>query len=286
MLTLEDLVSKTTDLPTFPAAALAVMREADSPTSTASSIARHLAQDQALSARVLRLSNSAFYGLSRQVGEIQEAVVVLGMRCIRNLAMIASTYPWMSRAYAGYDLGPQAMWTHSFAVAAGAQLVARRSGKADGDSAFTAGLLHDLGKVVLSVWLEGKLHAMQLLAIRDQQTFDHVERRILGYDHAEVGAHLADTWNLPKNLVNAIRHHHHPNDLEGGNSLVDCVHVADYLTMSMGYGLGGDGLRYEFQAEALQRLGLSEEDVDELTAEFIDAYNSYEQLFSVVKAAA
>jgi HD-like signal output (HDOD) protein len=278
-LTLEDIVAKTSDLPSLPAAALAVMRETDSPTGTAQSIARYLSQDQALTARILRLANSAYYGLARQIMDVSDAVVVLGMRCIRNLCMVASTYPWMTKPLKGYGLGPREMWTHSFAVAVGSQLVATRSRSSISDQAFTAGLLHNLGKVALSIWLEDKLAGMLAIACREGITFDQVERKVLGFDHCDVGAHMGEVWNLPKPLIDAMRYHHNPNACDPHNPLVDCVHVADYLTMSMGLGLGGDGLRYDFQEEALLRLNLTPEMFDELAEEFLVSYEQHEKLF-------
>lgn len=278
-LTLQDIVSKTSDLPSLPVAALAVMRETDNANGTAQSVARAMTQDQSLTARVLRLANSAYYGLSRQVMDIPEAVVVLGMRCIRNLAMVASTYPWMVKPLPGYDLGPSQMWTHSFAVAVGAQLVAKKSRSAAEDQAFTAGLLHNLGKVALSVWLENKLVAMMNYAIRENMTFDQVERKILGYDHTEVGAYIAESWNLPKPLVEAMRYHHSPSACEPTNPLVDCVHVGDYLSMCLGLGLGGDGMRYDFQEDVLDRLKLSFDELDELASEFAEAFEAHQRMF-------
>lgn len=278
-LTLDDIVAKTSDLPSLPAAALAVMRETDSPTGTAQSIAKYLSQDQALTARILRLANSAYYGLSRQIMDVPDAVVVLGMRCIRNLCMVASTYPWMVKPLKGYGLGPKEMWTHSFAVAVGAQLVASKSKSTISDQAFTAGLLHNLGKVALSIWLEDKLAGLLAIACREGMTFDQVERKVLGFDHCDVGSHMGEVWNLPKPLVDAMKYHHNPNACEDENPLVDCVHVADYLTMSMGLGLGGDGLRYDFQEESLARLGISMESFDELAEEFMISYEQHERLF-------
>jgi putative nucleotidyltransferase with HDIG domain len=278
-LTLEDIVSKTTDLPTIPAAALAVIRETDSPTATARGVAMHIGQDQALAARVLRLANSAYYGLQRQIMDHHEAVVILGMRCIRNLAMVAATYPWMTRPLKGYSLGPKEMWTHSFGVAIASQMIAKRTGAVNEEAAFTAGLLHNLGKVALSIWLENKLQAMMALAVRDDLTFDEVERKILGYDHADVGAYLGEKWNLPPPLVETMRYHHNPEACEPRSALVDCVHIGDYLTMSMGYGLGGDGLRYEFSDECVQRLNIQASDFDAITSDFVAAYEEYAKLF-------
>jgi putative nucleotidyltransferase with HDIG domain len=275
--TLEEMVEKTSDLPSIPAATLAVMREAESPTGSAHSVARCLMQDQALTTRVLRLANSAFYGLSRQVVEIPEAVVVLGMRTIRNLCLLASTYPWMNKPLAGYDLPAGALWAHSFGVGVGAQLVAQRTGQQRADLAFTAGLLHNIGKVVINLWIDRKLAHLHALALEENLTFDEAERRVLGYDHAEVGAHLAEQWNLPKILVEAIRFHHAPNAAD--NRLVDSVHVADLLVTSLGIGTGGDGLRYEFAEESLERLGLTPADLDVLACELATAYDKHEKLF-------
>lgn len=284
VLSLEEIVKKTSDLPTIPAAALAVMQEAALATSTASSVANHIAQDHALTARVLRLANSAYYGLSRQVDDLQEAVVVLGMRSVRNLAIVASTYPWLSVALKGYGLGPKMMWTHSFAVAVAAQLLARKSGKADEDVAFTAGLLHNLGKLAMSIWLEKRLNAMLQYAMRENLTFDEVERKLFGYDHADVGAYLGETWNLPASLVGAMRYHHQPNNCLPHDPVVDCVHIGDYFTMSLGFGLGADGLRYEFHEEALNRLGISDDDTDRLLDAFTTQYEEYERMFDSLNA--
>lgn len=278
-LKLEDILRKTSDLPTLPRAALNVIHETESPTASAASVAQHIGMDQALTARVLRLANSAYFGLSRQVADIQEAVVILGMRNVRNLAIVASTFPWMSKPLKGYRLGPRQMWTHSFCVAVAAKELAIKTRKADPDLAFTAGLLHNIGKVALSVWLENKIDAMVNVAIRENLTFDQMERKILGFSHAEVGAFLADQWSLPKILIDAIEYHHSPNEIPEPNPLVDYVHIGDYVTMSVGLGLGADGLRYEFYPEALERVNIDHADIDEVLDSFLEAQEAYEHMF-------
>lgn len=278
-LKLEDIVRKTSDLPTLPKAALNVIRETESPTSSASTVAHHIGMDQALTARVLRLANSAYFGLARQVSDIQESVVILGMRNVRNLAIVASTFPWMSKPLKGYRLGPRQMWTHSFCVAVAAKELALKTRKADPDLAFTAGLLHNIGKVALSVWLENKIEAMMNVAVRENLTFDQMERKLLGFSHAEVGAYLADQWSLPKVFVEAILYHHSPNESPNPNPVADYVHIGDYITMSVGLGLGADGLRYEFYPEALERVAIDHADIDEVLDSFLEAQEAYERLF-------
>jgi putative nucleotidyltransferase with HDIG domain len=281
-LRLEDIVKRSTDLPTIPAAALAVIRETGTNENSARSVAAHIVRDQALSARVLKLANSAYYGLSRQVVDVQEAVVLLGMRAVRNLAVVASTYPWMNRPLSGYMLEPKAMWRHSFGVATGAQLVAQKTKIADPDIAFTAGLLHDIGKVAMSVWLDKKMGAMLNFAQRDNLTFDEAERKLLGYDHCEVGQYLGEVWNLPECIVRPIRYHHSPDECLPSDPLVDCVHIGDYLSSSLGYGLGGDGLRYTVSELAFDRVRFKKEEVDQLSDAFVQAFAAYEEMLEAM----
>jgi HD-like signal output (HDOD) protein len=279
VITIQDILQKTTDLPSMPAAAMAVMREAESSTSSAQSIARHLRQDQALSARVLRLANSSYYGLARQVSEVGEAVVVLGTRTVRHLCLVAASYPWLQRELKGYELAPAELWRHSFATAVASGVIATQSGKGDRDVCFTAGLLHNIGKVALSVWLEGKTTTLQLLAERADMSFDEVERRVLGFDHAQVGEAMCERWNLPRLLTQAIRWHHEPNLCDPTSYTVDVVHLADYLATTMGYGLGADGLRYRVYQDCFDRLGLQSDSLDEIIVEFLETYNREEKVF-------
>jgi putative nucleotidyltransferase with HDIG domain len=278
-ITIQDILRKTTDLPSMPAAANAVMHEAESATSSSTSIARHLRQDQALSARVLRLANSSYYGLSRQVSEVGEAVVILGTRTVRHLCLVAASYPWLTRDLKGYELGPAQLWRHSFATAVSAGVIANHSGMADRDVCFTAGLLHNIGKVALSVWLEGKTAMLQVLAERAGMSFDEVERKALGFDHAQIGEALAEQWNLPEALVQAIRYHHEPNACPIPNTVVDVVHLGDYLATTMGYGLGADGLRYRVYDESFERLGIPPERLEHIMLEFMETYEREEKVF-------
>jgi putative nucleotidyltransferase with HDIG domain len=177
------------------------------------------------------------------------------------------------------------MWSHSFGTALAGQLVARRSRKASEDVVFTAGLLHDMGKVALSVWLENKTGAIVQYAELAKVPFDVAERRILGYDHCEVGEHLGRQWNLPEEIVGAIRWHHDPGQCDPPSAIVDCVHLGNYLTMAMGFGLGGDGLHYMVCEGSFDRLGLRPEVLDEVTEQFVASYEEYERLFEELSAA-
>jgi putative nucleotidyltransferase with HDIG domain len=285
-LTLEDIVDNTPDLPALPAATLAVMRESQAANSTAHSVARYLSQDQALTARVLRLANSAFYGMHRKVSSADEAVVVLGMRAVRNLAMIASTYHWMDKPLKGYSLAPHEFWEHSLSTAVAAQVIAQNLVCGSSELAFTCGLLHDLGKVAISAWFENRTVTLSAIAAKLDLTLNEAEQRVLGFDHQEVGGRMAETWNLPKAMVEAIRYHHCPNECESDNRVVDVVHLADYLSSTTEITThGGGGLHFNLDPSSLARLGIELGEVEGLANEFVTQYQSYEKLFVEDKAA-
>jgi len=284
-MTIEKLLESISDLPTLPASTLRVIKETDNSTSSAASVALILGQDQALGVKVLRLANSAYYGLSRKVSTLGEAVVILGMRTVRNLALVASSYPWMSKPIKGYELGPRALWCHSFGVSTGAQLIAKQAKLGAPEEAFTAGLMCDIGKVAMSVQIDSALPMIVNAAQQFCLPFDLAERELFGFDHAEVGEHMAIQWNFPKVISDAIRYHHAPRKCEGPNHLVDCVHIGDYLTSSMGFGIGGDGLQYIFDDTALERLGIKADDLDQVINDFVISYEEYERSFQELQSA-
>jgi putative nucleotidyltransferase with HDIG domain len=278
-LSLNEIVRRSQNLPSAPNVALAAMRHATDPQASAQTMARILIQDQALVVRVLKLANSAYFGFHREVSDVSEAVVMLGMRTIRNLALCASTHPWLSRALSGYGLGPQELWAHSLAVAVGSQVVAERSRLANPDTAFTAGILHDLGKTAVSSWIEGKVTAMARLADLQKGSFIDVERRVLGFDHQDVGAHMAKSWNLPKPLISAMQHHHRPFHCEDSTEIVCCVHVGDYLSRAMCIGVGGDSGSYQFKEECIPTLNISYRDMDSIADETLNRFEKQEKIF-------
>ncbi len=281
---LPKLLADTNELPSMPTATLAVIQEVESTTSSAQSVAFHLSQDQALAARVLRLANSAYYGLQRQVADLQDAVVVLGMRTVHNLAMVASAYPMLIGELKGYRLGAKDLWTHASGVAVASKLISETTRKGVPDHAFTLGLIHDLGKVVLNVWLKGRETEVLRRADQENLPLDVAERALLGFDHAEVGAELMERWHLPSAIVEAVRYHHRPELCPAENPLGDIVHLGGHLALDMG--LMPDGLPCEFDASCLLRLGVSEETLQHLRLEFEVSYRKYERLFEDLALAA
>ncbi len=276
---LEVLVRQVRDLPALPQAAVKVMQMVDDPRTSAPELARVLSTDQAMTARILKLANSAFYGASRRVSTVSEAVVLLGLRTVRNMAMALGCQDMMERGLPGYALERGALWRHSFCSAFAAQALAKRAGYRVTEEAFVGGLLHDIGKVVLNVYLQATFACIAERAAQKGMAFMDAERSVLGFDHAEAGARVLEKWNLPLALVNCVRWHHEPLAQPEFSPLTGVVHVADVLCLMLGVGLGGDGLNYPLADGILDRLRLTEADFEETAAQVCEACAQSDSLF-------
>jgi len=200
-----------------------------------------LAMDPALAALVLRFANSAYFGLGHPVSTVQLAVAYLGMDTVRSLVLAASMAAVLNRPVPGYGLGRGELWKHSIGVAASARLVTMRFGHKVSEEAYHAGLLADIGKLALDTLLRDESGPGLL---DNSVPFHELEDLLFGVDHATLGAEMARRWNLPAPLVDAIRNHHRPAQAREGALLAAAVHVADSAMMTLGIGLGYDGLRY------------------------------------------
>lgn len=248
----------------MPEVAFEVMRVADLADSSAITVAATLAKDPSLSVRILRLANSAFYGMSREVTSISDAVVVLGMRTVKSLSLVAASFPWLHKALDGKGINPTLLWNHSLATAYLVRNMAAKKEMPDVELPFCIGLLHDLGTVVFAVWQENAFSALVKRAEDEQRPLDEIERAVYGFDHAEVGAELCDVWNLPKVYGHAIRYHHQPSLPETPDPIADLIHVADFMVRERGINEGAFGQLYVRDCDCFARVGFSEDELNEM----------------------
>ena len=237
-------------IPPLPGVVLELLQSLDDCNANFNALAKKIGQDPALSARVLRVVNSPFYGLAGRVGNLSEAVMVLGFSAIRSLTLAASlTARFSLRPVAGMD--PLRLWEHSFTCALAAQRLAPAAGLSP-DTAFTAGLLHDIGIMAILVQVPERF-AELLNACPDCAARAVAERERFGASHDEIGARLLAAWRLPQPIVSAVRWHHEPAQVD--ERLVDLVHVADLVAHERA-GIGLPAPRGDVVEAALARLGL------------------------------
>ncbi len=212
-----------------------------------------IGQDQALAARALRVVNSPFYGFSRRIASLKDAGMMLGVHTLRKIVVAAGI---MGHFPSGEDQGFDRMtfWQHAIGTGVAAKVLASHCGL-DGETAFTAGLLHDIGKLVMAVYFPADFD--QVLACRNEQDclLKDAEQAVLGFDHTLVGAKVARKWKMPKAIIEAIRHHHNPDSVTD-KPFAALVHIADILCRGLEIGYGGDTLIPGLDVAAMQRLGL------------------------------
>lgn len=271
-LTLEQIVKKVNDLPALPQVASQVLKLADDPNSTVKQLSDVICNDQALTAKVLRLANSAYYGFPRRISTIIEAIVILGYNTIRNLVLAVSIHGLLCDEVTGYRLGRGELWRHSIACAMAARTISRHVRFPAPEQAFIAGLLHDIGKVILNFYVNDSFDEILQKVHEERVSFIQAEEDVLGFTHTAVGARVAEKWNLPVPLVQAIGFHHCPQHADENSKLASLVHLADVLCMMMGIGIGGDGLYYNVVPETFALLGLAPQELENVMSTLGDLF--------------
>jgi putative nucleotidyltransferase with HDIG domain len=254
------------DLPTLPDVVARVMQIVSNPLTTAEDLNQVISMDPALTFKILRLANSAFYGFPREITTITQAVTTLGFNTIRNLALSVSVHKMMFADRERGLFSYRDFWKHCVAVGVCSRILARRIGYKSDENAFTAGLLHDIGKSLL----ERMDHASFLAAIEMSRAQSRplwtVEQELLGVDHAVIGGRLAEIWNLSQDLRVAIERQNQPSALGAADPLAAVVHAANQICRGEGLGSDGDFGPCDLDLGVVQLLRLDEKSRREVAA--------------------
>lgn len=266
----KQIIKTVEELPPMPQTVIKAREIMNDPKAGFKELAELFEEDQAIAAKILKLANSPFYGIAGGVSSIQKASVVLGQKTLGDLITLGGVSGLLGNKLQGYGLDAGKLWKHSLAVAFGARCIARKTEPILEGSAFTAGLLHDSGKLILNTYVAERWPEFEKAMANGRTSFLQAEQAVLSIDHPEIASEVCKAWRIPDAITHAIRYHHHPSQSKG-SKLAYMVHAADAIALMSGLGLGIDGTRYQMEEDTMEFLSLHEEDLGEIMEYIISA---------------
>lgn len=236
-----------------------------------------LKPDPVLTAGILRMANSPYFGTTREITSVGHALMLLGSKRIFDLSASMALAGILPKYIAGYEMTTKNYWSHCIAVAVFAERMAEEFNLRLSSPPFTAGLLHDIGKLVIGVFLAERADEVLERIRSSDDIFVAVESQLLGVDHSEVGASLARKWKLPDSIKNVIRWHHDPDQAKDDQVLVDLIHAADALAHAVGYGADVGELSREVQPGVSKRLNITRPQLELIVAESMEQIRELEE---------
>lgn len=261
---LKDIVDRIIDLPTLPQVVSTILGLIDDPSSSVKDINQVMSQDPALVAKILKVVNSAFYGLPNRVSSISQAIVILGFNTVKSLAISASVLDMFGSGEEHFSY--ESFWTHSVGCATIAQTVAKRQGTVDPDTAFVCGLMHDVGKIVLDQYAPMEFQEILAIAREKEIAFCEAEKEVLDTSHTDIGFWLAEKWQLADDLAEGIHHHHTVNDAPAANArqLAAVCGFANYVCRLKQYGSAGNYGKPTLPMDAWEVLDIEKQELPAL----------------------
>jgi putative nucleotidyltransferase with HDIG domain len=278
--------SSMTKLPAFPATVHRVTSLINNPDSSMTELVDVIRLDQAITANILRMCNSAYFGLRHKVDNVQDAIMYLGRQNIVRAVLAAGTSRFFKNT-PGYEAEAKDLWEHAVGTALLAQILARKILRREDSSLFTAAILHDIGKIVLGEFVRDKYAEIKKIVSEQSRSFLEAEEKVLGMNHATLGGMIAANWKFPEDIRNAIAFHHRPDRLPSKTEPMPwIVHLADQGCIMLGIGRGADGLAYEGLDGAMNRLGLSQQDFEEALAQLVREMDTARDMVGIVQSTA
>lgn len=278
------VIDRIVGLPTLPTIIGKITELMQDPKTVANDIGKAIGEDQALAAKVLKLVNSAFYGFPRKISTVGQAVVILGFSALRNIVLTASIvnlFPSDKSQKISFDR--DAFWTHSIATGIAAKVIAKRVGFKDGEKAFIAGLLHDIGKLIVDQFIHEDFEKVMQYVNANDCLFVEAELEVLKTDHTQVGGWLGEKWKLPSDLVNVISMHHQPMYAKEDTKLACIVLLGDIIVRALGIGFGGDNKIPIIEDNAWNELGVSLNMIEKIMVEIYEEVEKSGSFMSAVK---
>jgi len=252
----KNILSAIKSLEPFPDVAMRVVQLSTREDVVPDELIRIIETDPGLTAKVLKLCNSAYYGFQREIASMRDAGNLLGVSALVNLVVTSCASRYFRDYGAVMGSAQTTLWERSIANALASRLLASLRHEVDIERAYTAGLLQNIGHIVLERFLHEE-HEEIVRELTEGAQLLEAEQHVLGLHHAELGARLATRWNFPDELVDAIRYHHQPEAADDDTALTDVMHLAESLTWSIGYGEGFEGRSYGVSKSCIERGGVN-----------------------------
>jgi putative nucleotidyltransferase with HDIG domain len=275
-------IEKIPPLPKVPQMAMQLMMKPDFNMKELSDI---ISQDQALTIKILRWANSAYYGIGNPVNSVHSAVTYLGEHVIWSLLLTSAISSVLMQPLPGYDLDKGSLWKHSLHTAIIARELMIKRNEKMAEEAYTGGLLCDIGKIAMDVaWQDHKENNGEIESQKNQDStpadFIFLEQSLFGINHTIIGAKIAEIWGFPDTLQETIRYHHTPSRASKNPIITSAVHISDVIVNCLGIGIGIDGLQYYFEPYAMEQLGMDFKDIVKFMESIVDLLDEIEHLLS------
>jgi putative nucleotidyltransferase with HDIG domain len=269
---LKRLIARVEDLPTLPRTVLRITEMVNDPRASARDLSRIITDDQVLTARLLKLVHSSFYGFPQRIATVTGAILLIGFDAVRNLLLTTSVFDLFPSRSAKDRRHQEALWDHSLGCAIGAKAIGEVLRHDKLEELFVAGLLHDIGKIVAMARLPDEFERITVRAREGRMMISEAEAEILGCTHAEIGRLLLDRWKLPVKLMNTIAFHHAPLTAAGFALETAIVHLADILARALQLGSGGDDQVPLLDRSAWELLRLKTSSLEPIMSTMLDEF--------------
>jgi len=252
---IKQIMSKVRSFPSMPATGAKMLKMLEDPETSVNEIEDVLRHDPGLTGNVLKLANSAYFGIPSKVSSVRQGVLLLGLKRLLQLVVASCVSAVMDKPVPGYDLPPGDLWRHSIAVSIAAEALVKDKKNIDAEDIFTPALLHDIGKLILGHFVKDELDDIEKIA-SNGVPYVVAENMVLGTDHAEVGAQVLTQWSFPREVIEAVRWHHDPDFPETARTQVDIVYLSNLLCEINTNGGGGEAPAYDLSPTVIERLGI------------------------------
>ncbi|MCX8022137.1 MAG: HDOD domain-containing protein [Syntrophorhabdaceae bacterium] len=266
-------VENTDTLATLPSILKKTLKVLENPRVSLSDIGDFIAKDPVLTTKVLKMVNSPIYGFPGRISSVSQAVILLGLNVVKGLLLGISVFELMQKAMIG-------LWEHSLGCAVLSKIIAKRKSHREPEEVSIAGLLHDIGKVILILHFQPNYSEALRLAEEGQIPIIEGERKIFNTTHASAGGWVLKKWRFPATLVDTIEYHHKPDLAKFSPFETAIVHISNVLIRARGFGYGGDHILSPVNKKAWEKVGLTEEDLREVLREAEDMLED-EDFFSL-----